>query len=320
MTGTGLIDDPYLISTPEDIILFFDRTPEGVRWYGKLINNIDCRRIEWNVAPRWNFDGGHTLDLNGYYISNIYCINSLGLFGTLNAPASGNKNETIIKNGQLLHMFFKNSSSVAIWNNSTYGSQRVVFNNVAMEIYADGLISSVIGDGVDLISCNVEIIRNKSDFITLFNRYATMKDTLFNLKNIHIPLLTGAGNVFAWIGQNTNSNIVDCKITGKVYNLETDTQESGVIGITPGSSSTGIVWELDTTDVIKVDSVSPFNFNTANMINSKNNIINIDKTGGHFDDINTNRFIKMTEEQITSPVLTNNLGFTTIDITEGGGK
>jgi len=84
LKGAGTLDDPYIVTTPEDIgaIHHYDWSS-----YYKLGADIDLAGITWTTAPIWTFEGA--FDGDGFTVSNLSICGQerLGLFGFLGLDA-----------------------------------------------------------------------------------------------------------------------------------------------------------------------------------------------------------------------------------------
>lgn len=85
LVGTGTLEDPFQIATPEDIGTIHHYAPSASY---RLTADIDLADVTWSAAPIPDLDG--TFDGAGFSIRNLNVRGGghLGLFGTLGAHAS----------------------------------------------------------------------------------------------------------------------------------------------------------------------------------------------------------------------------------------
>lgn len=70
--GTGTVEDPYLISTPEQLALFRDQVNKGSSTIcAKLIDNVDMNKVEWTPIGMSSRGYQGTFDGCGYAIRNL---------------------------------------------------------------------------------------------------------------------------------------------------------------------------------------------------------------------------------------------------------
>lgn len=138
ITGTGVVDDPYVVHSYDEIKTSFERRDlcpiTSNRLYIKLDNDIDCKNygIDWtwtvctftssNNADRFIFD------LDGHTIKNFKVSTNSYMF---HGGASGYEKSNFIKNGIIKNVYLLNADGLF-----EYG---ITFENVGISVNATGI-------------------------------------------------------------------------------------------------------------------------------------------------------------------------------------
>lgn len=191
--GSGTVDDPYLIDSPEQLNAIRD----NLKKHFKLIANIDLGNYSssngWEPIGNYYEDKDHdlykpftgTLDGNGYKINNLYISrpdeNNVGLFSFV-----GEKGE--IKNVYLENIYVEGNNSVGGLSGTNFSKE---INNISLKGEITG--SNIIGGLFGLNSSS--------------------------LKNLYVDInIIGEDDVGGLIGNNIgdiNGAIVDGEVYGR---------------------------------------------------------------------------------------------------------
>lgn len=153
ITGTGIVDDPYLVHSYDEIKIAYGRTSSSGTVYIKLENDIDCNDYgntwEWKTITPYTSSRDYTFDLNDRTIKNIMIKSGNALFNC-------NSNRDIIHNGKILNVFNNNGEKIigdcllkdiSISINGTgltsYAFYSVYFENCAIYFRSSKLLTPV---------------------------------------------------------------------------------------------------------------------------------------------------------------------------------
>lgn len=236
-SGSGSIDDPYLIETAEDFIKIFTSEDYMMLNY-KLINDIDFSEVsDWNIGELTNykpFKG--TFDGNGYIISSLSCNSNL-------CPLFYGLENSIIKN--IIITDFKFNVSEYGWGNiiavNAYNSEieNIVITK-SVEINGQGTFmggvlagayNSKISKVANYANVNSEYEYENGRTSGIVNEaYATTIDKCYNYGNI-ISSKSIAGGIASYLGNYSQSDTVG-KISNSynLGNIESDYYGAGIVG------------------------------------------------------------------------------------------
>lgn len=236
-SGSGSIDDPYLIETAEDFIKIFTSEDYMMLNY-KLINDIDFSEVsDWNIGELTNykpFKG--TFDGNGYIISSLSCNSNL-------CPLFYGLENAIIKN--IIITDFEFDVSEYGWGNiiavNAYNSEieNIVITK-SVEINGQGTFmggvlagayNSKISKVANYANVNSDYGYENGRTSGIVNEaYATTIDKCYNYGNI-ISSKSIAGGIASYLGNYSQSDTVG-KISNSynLGNIESDYYGAGIVG------------------------------------------------------------------------------------------
>ena len=144
ITGTGTVDDPYLVHSYEELKTQVTGSPTASDYntYVKLANDIDCNDYgdtwEWETITLSNY--AWNVDLDGYTIKNIMIKSGNSLF-------SGKGSNQIIYNGKILNGDGLTLKDISMSVNGTgltsYGFNLAVFENCTVYFKSNKLNNPV---------------------------------------------------------------------------------------------------------------------------------------------------------------------------------
>lgn len=218
ITGTGTVDDPYLVHSYEEIKLKVNSCPTSTNnKYIKLVNDINCRDYGDNwLFGEIDFGGSWDVDLGNHTIKNIIINNPMFY--------SNEEANCIIRNGKILNIFGDNPQSVMNGNSS----DNLSLYNLSMSICGDGF--------------NRSIFR----FVNLYNSAIYYKT--YNMQcNIVYEGHVECSDFYLDINEMNNEHIqissdfYDCRVRGKIGGTLPNGwlgKYSGVIEIETSTSAT----------------------------------------------------------------------------------
>ena len=189
MTGTGVIDDPFLVSSYDEI-----KQALNDGQYVKLTCDIDCN--DYGPSFKWNTINMITeakyLDLDGHTIKNIVIPqnNKMFYFGTPNTAGFE------VYNGKLLNIFCENASGV--------------FDTKSLSTWHDLSVSVNSSSATAILFSNINFERCAIDLETakmtsnLMSGSATDCDLCFNVADMNGATLTN------------NATATNCRIAGTI--------------------------------------------------------------------------------------------------------
>ena len=237
ITGTGTVDDPYLVHSYEELKTQISGVPISASDVNvKLGNDIDCNDYgdiwEWETITLSNY--AWNIDLDGHTIKNIMIKSGNSLF-------SGANKNNIIHNGKILNVFNNKATNLFV---------KIGIKNLAMSANGTGLTNTAFSfpDGMTMENCSLYFKTAKLNAPIFYNEYTggtTIKncDLWFDISDLDskTPIDTYYG-----------LTVDNCRIRGKVK------------GVPPTYSINGI----QTNYLI----FKP----RRNTVNSNNNVIELD--------------------------------------------
>ena len=236
LEGSGTAENPYLISTADELFFFAKKVNDGTykNVSAKLTADIDLEQEDWtSIGTSTNpFTG--TFDGNGKTISNIWSYER-GLFGytsTGNYVDSGKNGRATIKDLTIKGVEVYNQSTSAVGGLVGQAGQNTEITNVTVtgyiSIYGYGYVGGLVGQGyVHVDKCNVIGVNNEDgDISTIDANYWAV------------------AGIVGHAGSEGGSSITNCT----VENVKIDSAIYGA-GSIAGVGTTGTIENVSAKDV-----------------------------------------------------------------------
>ena len=293
ITGTGAVDDPYLVHSYEELKTPVTGSPTASdnNTYVKLANDINCNDYgdiwEWGTITLSNY--AWNIDLDGHTIKNIMIKSENSLF-------EGRKEGQVIHNGKILNVF--NNSGECIVK-----GDKLKLKDISMSVNGAGLTGKAF-NGIFIENCTIYFKINKlNDYFYYINSGSNglikNSDFYFEINNMN------SRSLFYNVSTN-NKSADNCRFRGAVSGMCNTgylLKNSGCINSVVEIDTTDITWNstYDTPYRVPCDGISTGIINTE---------ISPNMVGG------TSGLTACTTAQMRDADYLNSIGFTVVKVGE----
>lgn len=225
VTGTGIISDPYVVHSYDEIkAVFTDRTTYPITdnmLYIKLDNDIDCKT--YGLVWTWSTilfatsttSDRFTFDLNNHTIKNFRVSQSNYVFDGANTDYWDSNR---IQNGIIKNVYLPQASG--------FSNRGIKYENVGLSIFATNMSGyNMFERGTKFKRCGLNIIWNVANqhskrMLYWGSRGGSSTQGIFEYCNIHLNIMNP--NDELWGCDYEDYPLKDCKITGSVVKSQGD--------------------------------------------------------------------------------------------------
>ena len=225
VTGTGIISDPYVVHSYDEIkAVFTNRTTYPITdnmLYIKLDNDIDCKTYgyvwTWStiVFATSTTSDRFTFDLNNHTIKNFKVTQSNYVFDGANTDYWDSNR---IQNGIIKNVYLQSATG--------FSNRGIKYENVGVSIFATNMSGNqMFQGGTKFKRCGLNIIWNMANqfskcLLYWGSRGGSSTQGIFEYCNIHLNIMNPKDGL--WGCDYEDYPLKDCKITGSIVKSQGD--------------------------------------------------------------------------------------------------